>query len=296
MDKEYHLGLIGYPIQHSLSPLLHRAALKATGIRGDYQLFPVEGLPQGNHQLKMVIEKLNDGELDGVNVTIPHKQNVIAYVDALSNDARCVGAVNTLYKRDGLLQGENTDVKGFIHDLHRIGVKNGENRLACVLGAGGGARAVIWGLLNSGWRVYILARNLEKSQSLIEGICANGASVYPDVKNKMRGLLLDPQVIKKLIEEEAVHLIVNATPLGMTSHPSGSAWPADIPLPKDAVVYDLVYTPPVTELIRQAQHWGVPAFNGLGMLVEQAALAFEIWTGIPAPRGAMWKQIHNLDR
>ena len=109
----------------------------------------------------------------------------------------------------------------------------------------------------------------------------------------MRGLLLDPQVIKKLIEEEAVHLIVNATPLGMTSHPPGSAWPADIPLPKDAVVYDLVYTPPVTELIRQAQRWGVPAFNGLGMLVEQAALAFEIWTGIRAPRDAMWKQIHN---
>ncbi len=293
MNKEYHFGLIGFPIEHSLSPMLHRAALQACGLRGDYQLFPVVDLPAGENRLRSVIEKVRSGELDGVNITIPHKQHGLLRVDKLSTAAGAVGAVNTIYKKDGFLFGENTDVAGFMNDLARIGVDQRENQLALVLGAGGAARAVVWGLLNSGWRVRILARRIEQGQQVVDWVCTNSPSKDSLDANRISALRLESAVIRQLVSDETVQLIVNATPLGMASHPQGVAWQIDIPFPKDVIVYDLVYTPSETELIRLARKGGSPAFNGLGMLIEQAALAFEIWTGIQAPREAMWQAVKN---
>lgn len=287
MSKEYHFGLIGYPIEHSLSPVLHRAALQAAGKPGDYQLMPVMGLPQGSSQLRTALEKVRGGELDGVNITVPHKQSVLPFLDALSPSAQSVGAVNTIFKRDGILEGENTDIAGFINDLARIGIKRQTDQMAYVLGAGGGARAVVWGLLNSGWRVKIFARRPEQGQQIVDWFRRNSVNTGRLVDNRLSAFLLNPKTVERMVGEETIHLIVNATPLGMTSHPQGNAWPDGVPFPREAIIYDLVYSPAQTELIKRARQNGLMAFNGLGMLVEQAALAFEIWTGEPAPREAM---------
>ncbi len=293
MPDVYHFGLIGDPIGHSFSPLLHQAALAASGLAGDYRLFSVVDLPQGDQRLRKVIEKIRFGELDGVNITIPHKQNVIPLLDTLSSTAEAVGAVNTVFLKDGILHGDNTDVAGFMNDLRRVGIKNLENHLAVVLGAGGAARAVVWGLLTGGWRVIILARQSERAQQMADWTRINcQLNDTMDAKRISTGQLIE-QSIRELIANESVDLIVNTTPLGMTSHPRGIAWPETIAIPKTASVYDLVYTPPITELIHRARQRGIPAFNGLGMLVEQAALAFEIWTGLPASRDAMWKAVQN---
>lgn len=294
MGKEYHFGLVGFPIEHSLSPLLHGAALQVCGISGDYQLFPIVELPEGEKPLRSVIERTKRGDLDGVNITIPHKQNVLILVDELSPTASAVGAVNTIYKKDGFLLGENTDVAGFMNDLKRVGVEKRDNHLALVLGAGGAARAVVWGLLTGGWRVRVIARRLEQAQQVVDWVCQNSSAQHPFCDNQLSALRLTPQVIQQLVLDEAIQLIVNTTPLGMASHPQGVAWPMEIPFPKDAIVYDLVYTPPETELIKRAHQEGLPAFNGLGMLVEQAALSFEIWSGVQAPRDAMWQAVKHL--
>lgn len=296
MSKEYHFGLIGYPIQHSLSPLLHRAALRAAGKPGDYMLIPVIGLPAGSIQLNTAIKKVRGGELDGVNITIPHKQNVIPLVDILSPSAQSVGAVNTVYKRGDILIGDNTDIAGFMNDLARIGVKSQTDQLAYILGAGGGARAVVWGLLNSGWRVKVFARRLEQGQQLVDWFQSILINTGQLIDNRLSPFSLQPNTLARMLGEESIHLIVNTTPLGMTSHPQGSAWPNSISLPREAIIYDLVYTPAQTALIKRARQNGLMAFNGLGMLVEQAALAFEIWTGEPAPREAMWNAVKNWEK
>lgn len=287
MSKEYHFGLIGYPIEHSLSPVLHRAALQAAGKPGDYQLIPVMGLPQGSSQLFAVLEKVRGGELDGINITVPHKQNVLPFLDELSTSARSTGAVNTIFKRDGILVGENTDIAGFINDLKRIGIKQQTDQMAFVLGAGGGARAVIWGLLNSGWQVNIFARRPEQGQQIVDWFRRNSVNTGQSIDNRLSAFILNSRTVERMIGEQTVHLIVNATPLGMTSQLQGNAWPDGVPFPREAIIYDLVYSPAQTELIKHARQNGLLAFNGLGMLVEQAALAFEIWTGEPAPREAM---------
>jgi shikimate dehydrogenase len=294
MLKEYHLGLIGFPIEHSLSPRLHRAALHACGLAGDYQLFPAADLPQGDHSLQAVIERLRDGSVDGVNITIPHKQNMMTLVDKLSTTAEITGAVNTIYKKNGVLWGENTDVAGFINDLARVGVEKSENQTAIVLGAGGAARAVVAGLLTEGWRVRILARRIEQAQQTADWVSRKLLGQDAMDANRVSASVLESQVLQHLSTSETIRLIVNTTPLGMASHPQGVAWPKEIPIPKTAIVYDLVYTPAETELIRMARRGEIPAFNGLGMLVEQAALAFEIWTGQRAPREAMWKAVEKL--
>jgi len=294
MGKAYHLGLIGYPIAHSLSPLLHHAALKACGIEGRYRLFPTLGLPDGEKSLRSIIEKIKLGELDGVNITIPHKQNVITLVDRVSPTAAAVGAVNTIHKKDGILYGENTDVAGFTNDLKRIGVAYGDNQFALVLGAGGAARAVIWGLLSVGWRVCVLARRYDQAQQTAIWISENLPDQNASTEKRISAIKLEASVIQHLTSSQDIKLIVNATPLGMALHPQGVVWPFGIPIPNKATVYDLVYTPPVTELIRLAQQAGLPAFNGLGMLVEQAALAFELWSGLQAPRDAMWQAVSYI--
>jgi shikimate dehydrogenase len=294
MPEVYHLGLIGYPIEHSLSPYLHRAALQFCGLAGDYQLFPVTDLPQGDHSLRDVIGKVRRGFLDGVNVTIPHKQNVIPLVDRLTMTAEAVGAVNTIYKKDGTLYGENSDVGGFMNDLKRLGIGKTGNRSALVLGAGGAARAVVWGLLIGGWQVYILARRIEQAQQVVDWVSQKACTFDDAMIGRLCAIPLETKTLQQRISSEPTQLIVNTTPLGMASHPPGAAWPKEVPFPQNTLVYDLVYTPAETELMRLAQQAGIPAYNGMGMLVEQAAIAFEIWTGLQAPRKAMWEAVENL--
>lgn len=259
----YRLGLMGYPLGHSLSPKIHAAALKACKLEGEYSLYPIA--PNDLYGLKQLLNQLRSGELRGLNVTIPHKQNVIEYLDELTPTARAIGAVNTIYVRDGMLLGENTDAPGFLADLkHFLHLSPLIlHPSAVVLGAGGSARAVVHALLRDGWQVTVAARQLEQARQL--ALSFPGGAIRTTQFNDFRLATFD--------------LLVNTTPLGMTPNIDSSPLPEQFSFPPRSAVYDLVYNPRETKLVRAARAQGLNAANGLGMLIEQAALAFEIWTG-----------------
>ena len=268
------LGLIGYPLGHSLSPKIHAAALKAIGLQGGYSLFPIH--PDDKQGLKDLLARVRVGEIQGLNVTIPHKQNVIEFMDELTPTANAIGAVNTIYMRGDKLIGDNTDAPGFLSDLKRV-IGNRElgiGKSAIVLGAGGSARAVVYALANDGWNVTIAARRIEQAQQLADSFSTHH---FPLTTFALLPLTFD--------------LIVNTTPLGMTPNTESSPLPENLSLPANAFVYDLVYNPRETKLVRDAKAQGCHASTGLGMLIEQAALAFEKWTGHNPPRDVLFEAV-----
>ena len=272
------LGLVGYPLEHSLSPKIHLAALKSSGLQGDYSLFPVS--PDEKQGLEDLLARVRSGEITGLNVTIPHKQNVIPFLDELTPTARAIGAVNTVYPYENKLLGHNTDVQGFMFDLKRfIGDRElgiGNRRSALVLGAGGSARAVVYALKNDGWNITVAARRIEQAQEL--------ASHYNSV---------EPIELASEIRPSKFQLVVNTTPVGMTPNVSRSPWPGGLPFPHQAMIYDLVYNPRATKLVKDACAAGLSATTGLGMLIEQAALSFEIWTDFNPSRSALFESINH---
>jgi shikimate dehydrogenase len=275
-----HLGLIGYPLGHSLSPAIHTAALQACGLEGSYSLFPIH--PDDKMSLKEILDRVRSGEIRGLNVTIPHKQTVIEFLDELTPTAQAIGAVNTIWMRNSKLIGENTDAPGFLTDLKRIFQFSREAfRLppsALVLGAGGSARAVVYALLEDGWEVTIAARRLEQAQQL--------ADSFADSQLRIYSLSILEANLQSLLS--SLSLLINTTPVGMTPNIDRSPWPENLPLPPRAAIYDLVYNPQETRLVREACLQQLRATTGLGMLVEQAALAFQIWTGVRPPREVMF--------
>jgi shikimate dehydrogenase len=279
-----NLGLLGYPLAHSLSPRLHGAAMHSLGLNGEYRLYPVPPLPEGTTQLAELFGRLRLGEIDGLNVTIPHKQAVLSHLDGLTETAQAIGAVNTIFQQDGCWIGDNTDAPGFLADLNRRLPAKPPGSQALVLGAGGAARAVVYSLLAAGWGVILAARRLEQAQRLAESLSLAGEG-----QAQAQPVLLDKIAFQGL--PAAIELVVNASSAGMLPEADTSPWPDGAPLPAGAFVYDLVYKPPETALMRQAQTAGLPAANGLGMLVEQAALALERWSGLSVPRQAMWGAI-----
>jgi shikimate dehydrogenase len=282
------LGLIGFPVAHSRSPELHRAALLACGLLGEYRLYPVPPVPEGMSLLGEIIAKVRRGELTGLNVTIPHKENVIPLMDELSPTAAAVGAVNTIYRRENKVVGDNTDLQGFMIALRtamaRAGFEPPAEPAALVLGAGGSARAVVVALAQAGWQVTIAARRVEQAQILLRLV--EGSQ---DLQEQ-RAIGLNTGSIQSRVQAlPGLSLVVNATPLGMHPQTAGNPWPQGVPLPEKAFIFDLVYNPRDTTLVVQAQASGLAAASGLGMLVEQAALAFQSWTGLQAPRVEMYR-------
>ncbi len=262
------LGLIGYPVSHSLSPKIQNAALKACDLQGDYSLFPIH--PDDKQGLKDLLAGVRSGEITGLNVTIPHKQNVIELMDQLTPTAKAIGAVNTIYLRENKLIGDNTDAPGFLVDLKRTldfsAISHQPSAL--ILGAGGSARAVIYALLNDGWNITISARRIEQAQQF--------CLTFPNHELSITNFTdLRPSTFD---------LIVNTTPLGMTPNVDQSPLPENTSLSKHTKIYDLVYNPNETKLVKDARAQGLNATTGLGMLIEQAALAFELWTGHTPPR------------
>jgi len=199
-------------------------------------------------------------------------------LDRLTSVAQAIGAVNTIFLRNGELVGDNTDAPGFLADLEQVfpadGRPVGRDRLAIVLGAGGAARAVVYALAQDGWRIHIAARRLSQAQELA-AIVAQGATTSSLDAPSLGG------------PAQLAILVVNTTPVGMAPLVGDCPWPAGLPLPSKAFVYDLVYAPAETALMRLAHGNGHQAASGLGMLIEQAALAFEAWTGRDADREAM---------
>lgn len=264
------LGILGHPVAHSVSPAMHNAAFRSQGMNAIYGAFDVDP-----SQLKAAIDGIRALGFLGVNVTIPHKEMVMAYLDEVAPTARQVGAVNTIVNRGGRLMGYNTDGWGFISSLeeHRIRIAGVH---AVVLGAGGAARAVAIHLALAGVRRLTISN---RSVPRAEALAADVAGVETGVA---------VAAVEALSPEERLALmdaglVVNCTPLGM--HPDVHSTPVrEINLlPQGAVVYDTVYRPMETRLLREARIRGLHTVGGLSMLIHQGACAWEYWFGRRGP-------------
>ncbi len=259
------VGLLGWPVTHSVSPAMHNAAFRALGLDWRYDLLPVP-----SDRFAGEVTRLLAAGYRGFNVTIPHKGAALALpqVNTVTAAARAIGAVNTLVVQpDGSLHADNTDWQGFADDVRAHGVTvAGANCL--VLGTGGSARAVVYALTHLGAaRIALISRAGADGRALAGWPVAG----YSDL------MALAP----------AADLIVNCTPAGMFPRVDESPWPEGVPFPPRAVLYDLIYNPPVTRLMRQAEEAGTRALGGLGMLVRQGALSFAQWVGIAPPLAIM---------
>ncbi|MFO7535846.1 MAG: shikimate dehydrogenase [Kiritimatiellia bacterium] len=277
------LGLTGWPLTFSLSPPIHEAALKQNGLRGEYKLYPVEPGPRLEAGLRKLVERVRSGDLAGLNVTIPHKEVMPPLLDGLTPLAEEIGAVNTLFLEGGRVLGDNTDADGFMADLLRWSRELGRVWDADVdvlmLGAGGASRAAAFALCRAGWDVVLAARRVEQAEELVRWL---GERHLP---GSARATVLDADGLRR----ETPDLVVNTTPLGMGTMAGQSPWPAGLAFPARAAVYDMIYYPRETLLVRQAREAGLPATGGLGMLIEQGALAFTRWTGCPVDRRDLWQ-------
>ena len=279
-------GLLGYPLGHSVSPAMHNAAFAALGWDGRY-----DALPVAPEDVEALVRGLPARGYRGVNVTIPHKQAVMPLMDELSDAARAIGAVNTITvtqfsklsprsrEEHNLencvtrLQGDNTDWLGFIWPLDARGVELA-GKSALLLGAGGSARAVVYALIQRGiGELTIWNRNLARADQLAQ----HAASLSPSLTINQSPLTVN----------RSPDLIINTTPVGMWPNEDASPWPDDLPFPPGALVYDLVYRPEQTLLLRQAAAAGCATQGGLEMLVAQGAASFELWTGHKPPLDVM---------
>ena len=258
------LGVIGAPIAHSLSPIIQNAALHAAGLDYVYAALPVRA-----DALASAVRGLYDAGIAGFNVTIPFKTAIIPLMDALSEDARRIQAVNTVVVEDGRLVGYNTDVAGFLAGFAERGISLTEKN-AVLIGAGGAARAALWGLLRSGVSsIAIGVRTTAKGVALAADFAADG---------DVRAVSFDDAAWIAACSD--ADIVVQTTPLGMTPHTEEMP-PVDAAMIKpSAVVYDLIYTPAETRFLREARARGCETINGETMLVAQGAEAFRLWTGI----------------
>ncbi len=268
------VGLIGWPITHSISPQMHNAAFAARRMNWRYLAFPVP--PE---RVAEAVAGLPALGLRGVNVTVPHKQAVMSHLDRWTPAAEAIGAVNTIVvDEDRHLSGDNTDAAGFIADLRAHAVDPAGKR-ALVIGAGGSSRAIVYGLAEAGAHsVTILNRTVAKAVDL----AATMQSYFPDIC--MRSAPFPDDVTASA---ETADLIVNCTSLGMEPRIEGLPWEEDVEFRDDQIVYDLVYNPAMTRLLQLASTDGATAIGGLGMLVYQGAIAWEAWTGEAAPVDVM---------
>ena len=275
-------AVIGWPLGHSISPAFQQAAFDALQLHVTYRAIPVE--PHRLTEFVASVRHVSDGGPPwlGVNVTIPHKQAVAALVDDVTEEARQIGAVNTLIRQDGQLIGHNTDAVGFLQGMRDVGV-DPAGMGAIILGAGGAARAVAVGLLRAGVSDLAIAnRSPERAESLCWGL----QDAFPGVT--IKPLPLDAGVLRARLGSST--LLVNTTSVGMRGGPE----PDGCPVPVDAlhkrhVVYDLVYNPPITPLLEGASAQGAITIEGLPMLVHQGAASFERWTGVAPPLEVMFE-------
>jgi shikimate dehydrogenase len=267
------VGLIGHPVEHSLSPIMHNNAFTALNLNWCY--VPLLVHPK---RLGEAVAGLRALGFAGANVTVPHKESVLPLLDHVTPEAQAIGAVNTITMREGLI-GYNTDWQGFLTALSEGGF-DPQGKRAVVLGAGGAARAVVYALAQAGAQVAVLNRTPSRAQALVQDF----SPLFPH-----RSLVSLPFTLQALEEQTTeAHLLVNATPVGMWPEIDKSLWLEDVAFPGHLTVFDLVYNPRQTKLLQQARQAGAKGIGGLGMLVHQGAAAFELWTGEKAPVETMY--------
>jgi shikimate dehydrogenase len=270
-------GILGWPVEHSRSPALHGAAFRARGLEAQYVCFPVHP-----DDVADAVRGLKALGVRGANVTVPHKEAVIPYLDAVTPAARAIGAVNTIVREVDKLIGHNTDAPGLARSLDDAGVELSGAR-ALVLGAGGAARASVVGLAQRGAsRVVVAARRLEQAQQLVDDLSATCAPCALSSTDMSRESLTR--------ELRETTLLVQSTSATLASSPDAVGFAASLAielLPEHATVMDLVYRPRETTVLARARERGLRAVDGLGMLLHQGALAFELWTHMPAPLEVM---------
>ena len=264
-------ALIGDPVEHSMSPVMHNTAYKELGL--DYVYIPFRVKPEG---LEPAVAGLRALNVRGFNVTIPHKVSVIPWLDGLDPLAEKIGAVNTVVNTDGELRGYNTDAEGFLQALLEHGIKPKSKRIA-VLGAGGASRAITYIMVGKGARVTILNRQQELDWA--EDIAQ---LIRKDLGKEVKVLELG-QLAGAI---ENVDILINATSVGMSPAAEESPVSAHL-LNKIPAVFDIVYNPMETRLLREAKAAGARVIGGVDMLAWQGALAFEKWTGQKAPLDLM---------
>lgn len=266
--------IIGDPVHHSLSPGMQNAAFAALGLNCTYIAFRVQA-----GELKESIESLRSIDIAGFNVTIPHKVEVMKYLDELDSTAKQAGAVNTVNNIAGVFKGYNTDMHGFIEPLKRRKVDLA-GMTVLLLGAGGAARAIVAALGQERVKKVVIANRDKKRAAELAKIGA-GMGLKCEAVTLAEANRVAPDA----------DMIVNATSLGLNNEPSPVA---SEHIKKGCIVYDIVYRPVMTDLLEQAKLAGVHVVYGYEMLLEQGAKAFEIWTGLPAPREAMKKNLLGI--
>ncbi len=268
--------LTGHPVGHSVSPAFQQAALDYYSLDVRYEAIDVDA-----PSLSQVIMGLRDSDVMGANVTVPHKEATVAFLDELTEEARLIGAVNTIQNREGTLIGHNTDAPGFLKALKEESGFDAEGKTVVVLGAGGAARAVVVALASAGVKSLVVAnRTLERAEALVDCL----RSILPSAE----AVALDSGALGQLAARS--QLIVNCTSVGMSGGTGQGETPIRTDLiPARALVCDLVYNPQETPLMRAATKAEALVLGGLPMLVYQGGIAFELWTGKEAPIKVMFE-------
>jgi len=274
-SKTKTLGIFGHPISHTLSPVMHNAVIKALGL--DMAYLPFEVKPPN---LKEAINGIKSLGIIGVNITIPHKESVIRFLDDISEEARLVGAVNTIVNKDRKLVGYNTDGSGYMASLKEELGFNPKSKRIIIIGAGGAARGILAALATQKPKSITVAnRTLSRAVSLIKAFKGK----FRDTR--FEAINLDDNMLK--MSFNSVDLLINTTSVGMKQGKT-----LKIPLetlPKIAIVSDIIYNPLETLLLKKAKKIGLTTHGGLGMLVHQGARSFKLWTGMDAPMNVMRK-------
>jgi len=275
MGRTKICGIIGDPIEHTMSPVMHNAAFKNRGVDYVYLAFRVK-----KEELGKAIEGMRALDIRGLNITIPHKVTVIPFLDELDPLADKIGAVNTIVNDNGVLRGYNTDATGFLHALRERGVEP-EGKSVVILGAGGASRAISFILAERGSSLVILNRTWDKAK-----ICADRIS--ETFQRKATALKLNRGNLAAALSQ--ADILVNATSIGMSPNINETPVTSNL-LKPGLVVFDIVYNPIKTRLRREAEAAGATVISGLDMLVWQGALAFEKWTGLKAPVELMREKV-----
>jgi shikimate dehydrogenase len=262
------IAILGDPVAHSLSPAMHNTAFASHGLDLAYVPLKVRGA-----DLKTAVEALRAFGFRGANVTLPHKQNVIPYLDGISEISRMMGAVNTIVNEEGRLTGTTTDPTGFLEGFREAG-HGFEGRTVALLGNGGSARTIAFALALEGRpdRVVLAARDVEKSRRLLAEI---GSKLGEAAAGRFEAVALADYPRAR----DGVEIVVNTTPIGMAPDVEQSPIPAAA-LAGSEVAYDIVYVPEKTRFLRDAEARGLRTVGGLGMLVHQGRASFKLWTGI----------------